>query len=69
MFKKLGQKIGKLLRYKKGHWCCLLLCPRQADWEIWYGNTPDDYTHACTKHVGRLLETDVENRVHWIRGV
>ncbi len=42
----------------------MLSCKQKADWEILSGPTPDDYTHACTKHVGELLSYDVENHVH-----
>ncbi len=35
--------------------CCMLDCTRNAEWELRDGAGPDDYTHACTEHVGALL--------------
>lgn len=40
----------KLIRH-----CCFIGCDKLAEWEIVYGNTLDDYTDACTEHVGALL--------------
>lgn len=36
--------------------CCKVGCATPAEWEIAWGPTPDDYTHACTAHVGALLD-------------
>lgn len=44
--------------------CCFLECDQYAEWEICYGETVDDYTHACTKHVGIMLEPDKRNSVY-----
>lgn len=44
--------------------CCFIPCKAAADWEIRYGNTPDDYTHSCTPHVGEMLEAEQENAVY-----
>jgi hypothetical protein len=35
--------------------CCELSCDDAAAWLITDGEAPDDYTHACTAHVGELL--------------
>lgn len=40
-----------------------LSCWEDAEWEICYGPTPDDYTHACSNHAGWLLVEGRENRV------
>lgn len=41
-------------------------CQESAEWQIWYGPTPDDNTLACTAHVGELLNPDTENRVYQV---
>lgn len=41
--------------------CCELDCARR---QIWWGNSPDDNTLACSAHVGELLNPEVENRVY-----
>ena len=38
-------------------------CGKKAKWEINYGPSPDDFTHACEKHVGELLEEGKINTV------
>lgn len=35
--------------------CCCIECDNKAEFEIKNGNTFDDYTHSCVKHVGELL--------------
>lgn len=44
--------------------CCELTCNAAAEYLLvdGYEPTPDDYTHACEKHVGSLL-TDVPQTV------
>lgn len=39
-------------------------CTANAEYEI-HGRTgqPDDYTHACTEHVGELLTDSIDGRV------
>jgi len=37
-------------------------CTQQAEWVIYHGPRSDDFTHACTAHVGELLN-EGENRV------
>ena len=44
--------------------CCVIDCVKDAEWQIIYGPTTDDYTEACTEHVGELLEPDKENTVY-----
>lgn len=41
-------------------------CKAPAEWQIWYGETSDDNTLACTTHVGELLNPDTENRVYQV---
>ena len=40
----------------KKPWCCVIGCEADAEWDI-YGETYslDDYTQACTEHVGEML--------------
>jgi hypothetical protein len=56
--------------------CCLIMdpenpddsqCPQDAEWIIVFGNTPDDYTEACTDHVGALLADVEEQTIHPIK--
>lgn len=36
--------------------CCIIECDKKAGWVIeMYPYGPDDYTTACTEHVGELL--------------
>lgn len=44
--------------------CCVVECEKVAEWEIRTGQGPDDYTHACTAHVGDLLTDAEEHRVY-----
>lgn len=39
-------------------------CTNIAEWQLWYGETSDDNTLACTAHVGELLHPTHENRVY-----
>jgi hypothetical protein len=39
-------------------------CERAAEWSIYHGPRHDDYTHACTAHVGALLTDAYEHRVY-----
>lgn len=48
--------------------CCKVGCDRLADWQICWGDSPDDYTEACGEHVGDLLEPDAENRIYPLGG-
>lgn len=43
------------------HWAARLRLHREhpAEWELVDGPAPDDYTHACTRHVGALLGDSV----------
>jgi hypothetical protein len=36
--------------------CCYPDCKKTAEWELRDGIGVDDYTHACTDHVGALLQ-------------
>ncbi len=41
--------------------CCYIggflhrYCQRPAEWLICHGSAPDDYTFACSRHVGQML--------------
>jgi hypothetical protein len=35
--------------------CCFIPCEAPAEWQLTEGPTPDDFTDACTAHVGALL--------------
>ncbi len=39
-------------------------CQKDAEWEIWHGNGPDDNTVACTEHVGEMLTDAPEHRIY-----
>lgn len=41
-----------------------LKCGNDAEWEVWWGETPDDNTLACTRHVGDLLTDATEHRIY-----
>lgn len=47
--------------------CCELMCEKFAEWQIWWGTSPDDNTLACAAHVGQMLNPDTENRVYQYR--
>ena len=57
---------------KKSH-CCYIepptasgrgrQCTNAAEWTITFGPGPDEYTEACTAHVGDMLVPDVANIV------
>lgn len=40
--------------------CCFIPCDKDAEWEVVHGENPqvDDYTHACSDHLGHLLTDD-----------
>lgn len=43
--------------------CCFLGCQNKAEWTLWYGETPDDFTQSCTKHLGEMMTDAPETRV------
>jgi hypothetical protein len=53
--------------------CCYIkkdsgvACSNVAEWAIIHGPTVDDYTEACTEHVGDLLTDAPEHRIYPIR--
>lgn len=63
--------LDSLLRpiFRPSDYCCKLLCFRKAEWVIWFGDTVDDYTEACTRHVGNLLDDSPEFEVWRIEPV
>jgi hypothetical protein len=46
--------------------CCKLDCNQRAEWQIFDGPNPEDYTEACTAHVGDLLSDVPEQRIYTI---
>lgn len=44
--------------------CCEIDCLKPAEWTIVSGSSPDDYTEACTLHVGELLCDAAEHKVY-----
>jgi len=43
--------------------CCYVLpdgdrCPKNDEWRLTEGDGPDDYSDACTDHVGPLLGSE-----------
>lgn len=44
--------------------CCQLECTQTAEWVIYDGDGIEDYTEACTTHVGELLSDALEHRVY-----
>lgn len=44
--------------------CCHIGCDKEAEWVIVSGPAPDDYTEACTDHVGDLLCDAPEQKVY-----
>ena len=47
--------------------CCQIQCEQKAEWQIYDGPNPEDYTEVCTAHVGDLLGDAPEHRVYPIR--
>ena len=41
-------------------------CGKDAEWEIWSGDTPDDFTDACTEHVGDMLTDAPKHTIYQI---
>lgn len=46
--------------------CCKIGCEAAAVWQIFDGPNPEDYTEACTPHVGDLLSDVPEQRIFQI---
>ena len=47
--------------------CCELNCGKQAEWQLFDGPGYEDYTEACTEHVGDLLGDALEHRIYRIQ--
>jgi len=48
--------------------CCEPKCGKEAEFEIICTDScnPEDYTHSCEKHVGKMLGSIIiENPKHW----
>lgn len=43
--------------------CCVIECPKSADWTIRSGDDVYGEVYACTEHVGYLLEVGVTSHV------
>jgi hypothetical protein len=41
-----------------------ICCAAPAKWEIIHGAGLDDYTHACTAHIGALLTDALVHRIY-----
>lgn len=35
--------------------CCKVECRKLAEYEIWHGSKPDEYTHSCMEHIPDLM--------------
>jgi hypothetical protein len=44
--------------------CCYIECGAVAEYELHYGYGPEDFTDACTRHVGEMLTGAPCNRVY-----
>lgn len=44
-------------------------CSKPAEWTIVHGPMPDDYTEACTRHVGDVLTDSDEHRIYPLKDV
>jgi hypothetical protein len=47
--------------------CCIPGCDKPAQWEIWWDDSPDESTDACTEHVGASLVDSEEHRIYPIK--
>ncbi len=47
--------------------CCAMDCNKTAEWVIVHGAAPDDYTMACTTHVGDLLTDAPTHYIYPVR--
>lgn len=46
------------LPYRK---CCEPECTQKARWQLWWGKTADDFTEACSEHMGELADAYDKN--------
>lgn len=48
-----------------GEWLCdVIACTNISEWVIYYSNRgPGEHHHACTEHVGRLLEDGIQHTI------
>lgn len=55
--------------------CCYIAptsgyqCGNTAAWRICWGNTPDDFTESCARHVGEMLTDALEHRIYSLEGL
>lgn len=66
MMRYLTEKQWKL---RGGLRCCYvrddgLVCPRMADFGVCDGPTPDDYTHSCCQHIGKMVQYDCTSTIY-----
>jgi len=38
-------------------------CQKSAEYQIWYGETPDDFTESCLEHIPLMLTDAYEHRI------
>lgn len=38
-------------------------CQEKAEYEIWFGNTPNDFIDSCFKHIPELMTDSPEHRL------
>lgn len=48
--------------------CCFIPCDKEAEWESFAGKclTADNYTHACSDHIGHLMDPHDNNTVYYV---
>ncbi len=59
MCKKMCKSTNYPAASKTKPHCCFVGCKEGAEWQLWHGDGPEDYTESCTDHVGVML-TDAE---------
>lgn len=43
--------------------CCKIDCGKEAEYEIWSGPRPDDYTHSCLAHIPDMMTDAPEHLI------
>ena len=66
---KTGASEGVILSGKPKRYCCRMGCDKPAEWQIWHGDTPDDYTESCTECIGQMLTDAHEHTILSIKGL
>ena len=47
----------------KKPFCCKIGCEKDAEYQIIFGHTTDDYTESCLEHIPDLMTDAVEHTV------